>query len=1104
MKVFISHSSKDHDFTMLLAEKMKKDFIDVWVDDWELQAGDSIVQKINEGISKSSFFIIVFSKYSIKSNWVLRELNSTLMRQLTKDDIKILPILLEIEFDDMPPLMSGTYAVRFSRDFINESEYQKLIAPIVEKRESDKLSQYQDSYFENIVHVDVILNRKGLPTRQEVKLILDLIQEKHYYENYFFKKVITLHWFDILKSRGYFKPNPNTQPQETEKNYFRIPKWNVLPYLERVSKQVNIKGNERYINELLEIIREVSEYRNSEGQPIDNYHTWHSFVKILSSLPNNKIPDEIIELISTWLSSRFDTTLPGVEIIRKLLPKFLTSHPEDIKKAEKFIGYITSTKPLIGKEEQKVELSVDPYFLKEGFKKYSEDIGKKCSEKVIKDLEEKIKKILTREEEGTYHSFYEELDYLDEPLDILTFILKRILIAKAKSDINTAQEIIKGFFKNEYLYFPKMALYVIGNVLDKYGEFFWEILDSDVDNIIFKNSSAFGDELKHILENLKELTAEQREILKAKIKDSAKSEDFQENQELYLALHKQRFYKALSYGPFFSRLHTKMKDITKYDVELRSTMGKVEVSSGWGESPLTKEKILQMSNKELAEFLSTFKTTDYWKGPSVNGLSNILKEVVKENPEKFVNDLNPFLKTGYLYVSDILLGIQETWKNNKILDWGKLFEFIRQYITPEDFWNDTYKVKDDVRKANRFWVLGEIGELIKKGTISDSRSFPAKHYPEVQKILFQIIDKMLTDKEELSESQTTRKDFLTYALNSPFGKITEALFALAYRIKKFEKETQHKQSVSWEVNIKDEYELLLENEINESYVRLGQYLRTFYLLLDKEWTEKQVNRISNKKEQLWEAFMQGYLNSNNRISKKVYKLMRPHYVKAIEYQFKEEHLSKRVVDHICLLYLQGIEKIDDENGLFRKILNKWDLFQIREAIGWFWMQRDFIMEPIKDEKQIEEIDRMKKMRELIIDFWRWIYQSKYKEEGLLNEEDKEILSELSKLAVFLEKIDAENYGWLSLSALYIHVDFNAPFFLKYLNGLKDKDKDAGKYVGEIFLNILRNSTPDYDQKDIRSIVEYLCDSDFREYAKKICDIYGKRGYEFLRDIYEVC
>ena len=113
MKVFISHSSKDHNFIKLLAEKLKEDSINVWIDDWELQVGDSIIQKISEGIRKSSFLIIVLSKYSIKSNWVLRELNSTLMRQLTKDDIKILPILLEIELDEVPPLMSDIYSVDF-------------------------------------------------------------------------------------------------------------------------------------------------------------------------------------------------------------------------------------------------------------------------------------------------------------------------------------------------------------------------------------------------------------------------------------------------------------------------------------------------------------------------------------------------------------------------------------------------------------------------------------------------------------------------------------------------------------------------------------------------------------------------------------------------------------------------------------------------------------------------------------------------------------------------------------------------------------------------------------------------------------------------------
>ena len=117
MKVFISHSSKDHDFTLLLADKLRKDSIDVWIDEWELKVGDSIVQKINEGLDQSSFLIIVLSEHSMKSDWVKKELNSGLMRQLNKKDVTILPILLEMEPRELPPLLSDIYAVMFSRSF---------------------------------------------------------------------------------------------------------------------------------------------------------------------------------------------------------------------------------------------------------------------------------------------------------------------------------------------------------------------------------------------------------------------------------------------------------------------------------------------------------------------------------------------------------------------------------------------------------------------------------------------------------------------------------------------------------------------------------------------------------------------------------------------------------------------------------------------------------------------------------------------------------------------------------------------------------------------------------------------------------------------------
>ena len=91
-----------------------------------------------------------------------------------------------------------------------------------------------------------------------------------------------------------------------------------------------------------------------------------------------------------------------------------------------------------------------------------------------------------------------------------------------------------------------------------------------------------------------------------------------------------------------------------------------------------------------------------------------------------------------------------------------------------------------------------------------------------------------------------------------------------------------------------------------------------------------------------------------------------------------------------------------------------------------------------------------------------------------------------------------------LSAPYVHEDFNSPFFIKCLDELKDKGdgKEAAKYIAEIYLKMLEKITPDFDKKHIRSIVEFLYNAGAQENADKICNIYGSRGYEFLRDIYE--
>jgi hypothetical protein len=1097
MRVFISYSSKDHDFVLLLADKLRKDLIDVWIADWELKAGDSIVEKINQGIEESSFLIIIFSEHSIKSDWVLRELNSALMRQLTKKDIKILPILLEAEPEELPPLLSDIYSIKFPRDVLNETQYQKLIEPIREKVKSDGLTKYQDIYFENIMHVDLILNKER-PTKYEVEFILKLMQEEHY-RNYFFKKVTALHWFTVLKKEGFFKPSEKTKPQEAkEKGLFSIPVWNVLFYLEAVSQKANLPGNEKYISELLSIMKDVSTYKDAKGKRVDNYRTWYYFMKILQNLPNERISEEIIELIPVWLDSQFDTTLQGAEISTKLLPKFLTDNPEDIKKAEKIIESITAirTYPLneerariLGEKEEK-RLVVDPYWLNEGLSKNSEIIGVRCSKRVIEDLANKIKGLLKRVEDGTYKSFYEESEHpADDPLEVLTSILKRVLTAKAKTDVDTGREILGGFLKDKYLYFPKMAIYVIGQDIDHYGPLFWEALESQTGVLIMGNALYVGDELKYLLRNLKQLSGKQKTILENKIERGIKRHAPREDTERYFALFKQEIYEALSHDPYFKGLYEEMKKITNVDTELHPAIGRVRTRWGTGPPPLTKEEILGITNTELAEFLSKFKTRDSWEGPTVGGLSDALKEAVKADPNKFADNLEPLENVGFIYIYKILEGLKESHKEKKDFNWGKVFDFINRYIEKDQFWKDEYIVEKDewLGGATHQWVTGIIAELIEEGTRDDSWAFAEEYFERAKEIIFYLLREPEEDKEIT--------DYVTHTLNTPCGKLISSLVNLALRIARVNDKKGIKTERKWSEEDKKKFDEMLSKKIIEAHTSLGRFLPNLSYL-DKKWVKAKILELfSDKDSKYWEAFMDGYL-SIGVVYNDLYELMRAYYRYGLSYDFKDKRNREHLIQHICIGYLRDHEKLDDPDSLFQKILDTWKPDQIREMISFFWMQRGFLA---------KNSDENEKVREKIIDFWRQL-NGKYKgkDEKSLTQEDKKILSSASKLTGILSQIGTESYDWLMLSAPHVHEDFNAPFFIKCLDELKNKgdSKETAKYIAEIYLKMLEKITPDFDKKHIRSIVEFLYNAGAQENADKICNIYGLRGNEFLRDIYE--
>lgn len=1031
------------------------------------------------------------------------------------------------------------------------------------------LDNFQKALRKNVPSPYAIFQKIEVLSDKEKKL-LDKIQKKTLYENKFFEKRSELKWFDELKKRGYFNPNPHTMPQESkDKGYFIIPYWNVLDYLEKVSLQVSQPGNEKYINELIEIIKNVTKYHIEHNKCLDNYHTWLYFVKILCNLPTEKITNEIIDSIPIWLESKFDNSFQADEILKNLLPKFLKSDKlEDLQKVEKIIDFVTQIKwvpkyteeykkeikekykHIFDKpeeqrtEEEKLQIAffqleeyepktiVAPYLLIEYFidKKIAIQVGEKCSEKVIFDLANKLKQIFQRlykEKEGgekydLSYIWFGPLfapEYINRAQEVLTLILRDIFLAKAKTNTEITKKIIEEFLSYEYPIFKRLVLFIISSIWGAYKSIFWELLNDDSKAVKLFNDPHYEAEVYTILEKYgNQFSTEEKEKIKNIIEGKVPREPHPEEKykEYYSAYQRQKWYSALKSDDYFKLLYEKYKSITKEEEELSFKELKVRV--GPGPSPLSKEEILKMSNRELAEFLKTFKTVDFWKGPTIGGLSDMLKYAVEEKPDKFVDDLTPFLKTGYLYVYKILWGIRDAWCNKKPIDWGKLFNFIKEYIRPDDFWDDKYKIEGDDWKANHLWVVGIIGELITQGTIDDAWAFSEEHFQIAQEILFLVLDNMLLEKDKILDEQSVKGDFVGYALNSPFGKITEALFMLALRIKRVEENSQKKQLVSWENSIRDKYESLLDNEIIESYVWLGRYLVNFFYYLDKEWTEKKIDLIINKNEQLWEAFMDGYLFGSS-VYDDLYKLMKKHYKKAIDYQFKEKYTPDRLVQHICIGYLRGIEEIDNNRSLFRKLLDKWNTSQIIEMIDFFWMQRrnyerkpnksvvldkdgkPKIIENKQQQEQSIENEETKKIEDKIIDFWKWMYENKYKQKKELNDDDKKILSALCKLTVFLPEINSENFEWLKISALYVDIMYNSSFFIEYLNILKNK-KQSIDFIGEVYLEMLKNTTPYFKQENIQSIVEFLYQKGKKKEANEICNIYASRGYEFLRPLWE--
>ncbi len=136
--VFISHASEDkNSIARPLANKLAESGLKVWLDEAELFVGDRLREKIDVGLIKSQFDVVVLSHSFFAKEWTRSELDALVSKEIAGNKA-ILPIWHNLEFEDVrnvSPILAGRLGISTGKGLeLVKSEIVKAINEIGNKR----------------------------------------------------------------------------------------------------------------------------------------------------------------------------------------------------------------------------------------------------------------------------------------------------------------------------------------------------------------------------------------------------------------------------------------------------------------------------------------------------------------------------------------------------------------------------------------------------------------------------------------------------------------------------------------------------------------------------------------------------------------------------------------------------------------------------------------------------------------------------------------------------------------------------------------------------------------------------------------------------------
>jgi hypothetical protein len=764
-----------------------------------------------------------------------------------------------------------------------------------------------------------------------------------------FRRAVGLDWFSAFKEAGFLDPTkiPAPTPSKDE-GYVNIPNWPITDYLVATSVEIVDVANESYAVDFIEFIRTATTYAREHN--FGNSRVWSQFSKIISNVPPHLIRLDDVTIVDYWLDDLYERGFVAENLGEHWLISLLDrgdKHCKVISMSLLETLYKTKTvEEQYGDSSRKeVVLRFDNWHAKKLTKKLAGKVGRLLELPAVELFQRRLEHILAEVKRDRHSSIWRpaiedhgQNQSVDNVEDIMLEGYRDSLLGYVEQAPLAAKEYIERVLESSFETIRRIAIYAIDQQYQHLSQLVERVLVSQY------FSSNFRHELWNLLHHhYPQFSTDEKRLVQTAIANLVVPDEDGQQSEGANAYRRATWLSAIKdYGEDIAALYQNYVEVVGGEPEHPDFSSYM---TGFGvidhQSPIPKEDLLSLNIEQLVNRLESYHDTGRFGEPGLKGLVKVFRQIIKEGPLRFYNQLHRFSQLDLAYVYEIIDAYGELWREKAQLPWeelwGYLLTFCEDIVTQEKFWSPENTQQRTAFVANRYWVVGEIGRLIEDGTKSDDHAIPEKFLPQVERVL-----RILLEKEKGSDEFNRAEDAVSVAINSPRGRCIEALINLTLRCCRLADKQLGGHVETW-THFQPIYdaELARANIGEYEFVTLvARYLPNF-LYMAKDWVLTNLEKIFDQENyQKWLCAMQGYAYVN-RVYEELYNYQkeRKNFLRALDDNNVNQTLADKIVQNIAVAYLDGFERLEDESSLIHQLLARKKHSELRQLIWFLWTLR---------------------------------------------------------------------------------------------------------------------------------------------------------------------